>query len=324
MNVAVIGCGVMGEVHARTAHELGLTIAACADTDAAAAKALAATFDAESTTDCRALARRKDIDIVIVATPTASHADYAITAAKASKHVFCEAPFARTETQCKEIEAAAKKSKTKLFVAQPVRYSSEFAGIAAQLDSGAIGNVGFLKTYRASEFPAGADNWYADPNQSGGVILDTLVHDFEWIAQTVNPVKRVHCQHIRRETPAPLEYALATLTLKSGAIAQCIGSWALPEGHHVKTELCGDGGMIQYDSAEAPLHWRPNDGGPDLPEDNDNPVALSPTTRMWHEFIAWIDGGPAPRVTPEHARRAVRAAECALQSAAANKPVNVR
>ncbi|MEX2016020.1 MAG: Gfo/Idh/MocA family oxidoreductase, partial [Candidatus Hydrogenedentales bacterium] len=273
MNVAVVGCGIMGEMHARTANESGFRVIACGDIDDIAAQALAQSMGVESTADCASLIRRSDIDVVVVATPTHTHARYAVAAAQAGKHVFCEAPFARTEAECKEIEAAAKKAKVTVFVAHSVRFSLEFEGISAQISSGAAGKVGFLKTYRANELPSGANDWYADPAQSGGVVLDSLVHDFEWIAHAFDPIKRVFCQHIRREAPAPLEYALLTLTLQSGIIAQCIGSWALPEGHHVKTELCGDGGIIQYDSAEAPLHWRPNDGGPDLPDDNDNPAA---------------------------------------------------
>ncbi|MDQ1257633.1 MAG: UDP-N-acetyl-2-amino-2-deoxyglucuronate dehydrogenase, partial [Candidatus Hydrogenedentes bacterium] len=117
MNVAIIGCGGMGGLHAQMATNCGLKVVACGDKNLEAAQALAKRFGADASTDCAAVIARNDVDIVGIMTPTPTHTDYVIAAAQAGKNVFCEKPFGRSVEQCKAAIAAVKKAKVKLFVA---------------------------------------------------------------------------------------------------------------------------------------------------------------------------------------------------------------
>ena len=322
MKVALIGSGGIGAVHAQMATNCGLTIAACGDTIAEKANALAQRFGAEATTDCEALIQQDDIDIVAIATPTPTHAHYVVKAAQAGKAIFCEKPFCRTLEQCEAAIEAVKTAGVKLFIAHVVRYFHEFEAIKAQIEGGQIGRPGFVKCYRGGIYPMGENGWFRDYAQSGGVTLDSSVHDFDWVRYVFGDPERVYCQALQR--PEPLDYALTTFRMKSGVIAHVIGTWAHPTGFRVKVEVCGDNGMVTYDSNEAPLEVmkRATEGsGPSMIVPG-SPVAVSPYQREWEDFIAWLREERPPRVTPEDGAWSLRMALGALESAASGEPVS--
>jgi predicted dehydrogenase len=322
MNLALIGCGTIGKVHAACASQAGLTLAVCADTVLAKAEALARQYGAKAVKEPAAACTRDDVDVVAVATPTPAHTEYVVAAARNGKHVFCEKPLARTIEQCHEAMDACRDAGVKLFVGHVVRYFHEFEAIRRQIELGKVGNVGFVRTYRGGVFPHGEKNWFADFEQSGGVTLDCIIHDFDWLRYMFGDPVRIFCQDLRSKLEDGIDYALVTTRFKSGIIASTTGSWAHPSGFRVKVEVCGDTGMIQFDSAETPITFmlrgtEPGAPGVVVPG---SPVMESPYLREWRDFVSWLGNRAEPRVTPEDAVWAVRMALAALESARAGQP----
>jgi predicted dehydrogenase len=324
MNVALIGCSGMGRVHAAMLSQAGFTLAACVDLDKKAATALAKPHGARVLTDAAAALALPGIEVVCIATPTHTHLPLIEAAAKAGKHIFCEKPFCRTAAQCRKAIAAAKKAGVRLFVGHVVRYFHEFEALKAQVDSGAIGTPGFARLYRGGLFPGGPNSWFADYAKSGGVTFDCMIHDLDWLRHAFGEPERIYCQALMRSKPVPMDYSQVTMRMKSGLIASVIGTWAHPSGFQVKAEICGSGGMVQYDSADAPMRAlkRQTGSGPSMvvPE---SPVSESPYLREWRDFHAWLQTGAMPRVTALDALRAVEMAEAALQSAKTGQPVSL-
>lgn len=325
MNVAIIGCNGMGAMHAQLAANCGLNIAVCGDIHLEIAQRLAKAHGAEATADCLAAVQRDDVDIVGIMTPTPTHAGYVSAAAAAGKHIFCEKPFGRTVAECKQALAAVKKAKVKLLVGHVLRYFQEFEAIRQQIEAGQVGRVGFVKMYRGGIFPMGADEWFRNYDMSGGVTLDSSIHDMDWLRYVFGDAERVFCQNIERDTPDKMDYAMATFRMKNGVIATVIGTWAHPEGFRVRTEVCGDKGMIQFNSEEAPittmLRRQPGEGPTMIVPGS--PVPVSPYQLEWEELVAWINDDAPPRVQPEDALAAVRMALAALESAETKKPVKL-
>lgn len=323
MNLAIIGCGIMGRHHAPLAAQCGYTITACGDVSKANAEALATQYGAEATTDCLALCKRKDVDVVAVLTPTPAHAQYVIAAAEAGKQIFCEKPFCRTLDECAKAQAAAEKAGVKLFVGHVVRYFQEFEAIRAQVLADRIGKVGFVKTSRGGVCPVGEGGWYRDYAQSGGVTMDTIIHDFDWYRYMFGDPVRVFCQNIPERLNEGIDYSVVTFRMKNGIIVSTTGTWAQPSGFRVKVELCGEKGMIQFDSNDVPITsmMRESAGGAAGLVIPGNPVAESPYLLEWQEFTAWLNGGPAPRVSVDDGVWAVRMALGALESAKTGQPV---
>ncbi len=324
MNVAILGCGGMGRLHAQTAVNCGQTVTVCADTVRAAAVSLANEFEAKAVSSPAAALKAKDVDIVVITTPTPTHEALVKAAAEAGKHIFCEKPFARSAAECKRAIAAARKAGVNLFVGHVVRYFQEFEAMRSQILNGVIGEPGWAKLYRGGIYPGGPKSWFRDYAKSGGVTLDCMIHDLDWLRYVFGEPERIFCQALMRTKPTQMDYSQVTLRMKSGLIATVIGTWAHPSGFKVKVEICGDAGMLQFDSTEAPFSAEPRRTaeGPTMIVPS-NPVSVSPYQLEWQDFINWIEGKSLPRVTSRDALRAVEMAEAALKSAAKQQPVTV-
>lgn len=324
MNVAIIGCSGMGRIHAQMAANCGMNIAICADKSRKAASELAKAHGAKAMTDGFKAIASDDIDCVLIATPTPTHLMFIEAAAQAGKDIFCEKPLCRTAEDCKKAIAAAKKGKVKLFTGHVVRYFHEFEGMQAQVEAGKVGKPGYVKIYRGGIFPGGKGSWFANYDMSGGVTMDCSIHDMDWVRYVFGEPERIFCQALMKSKPEPMDYSQSNIRFKNGMIATIIGTWAHPSGFQVKAEICGDGGMIQYDSNEAPISSMVRDtgDGPSMIVPG-SPVAESPYQREWEDFIGWVQDNRKPRVSPEDALMAVKMAEGALKSAATGKPVKL-
>lgn len=324
MNVAIIGCGGMGRLHAEMATNCGLRVTACADAMRKAAMSAAAPYRAKVFADPQGAIKSKEVDIVVITTPTPTHEKYVTAAANAGKHIFCEKPFGRSADECKRAIAVAKRAEVKLFVGHVVRYFHEFEAIKRQIDAGAIGETGWVKLYRGGIFPGGPKSWFRDYAQSGGVTFDCMIHDLDWARYVFGDPERIFCQTLMRKTPVQVDYSQVTMRMKNGVIATIIGTWAQPSGFQVKVEVCGSSGMVQYDSHDAPLSGEARKvvSGPSMIVPV-SPVAVSPYQREWEEFLGLIEGRGEPRVTAQDALHAVQMAEAALQSAEKRQPVKL-
>lgn len=324
MRLALIGCSGMGRVHAEMATAAGFKLVVCADMNLDAAKALAKQYKAEAVNDGMAALARADVDVVCIATPTTTHAAFVKAAAKAKKHIFCEKPFCRTVKECREAAAAAKKAGVKLFVGHVVRYFHEFEALRAEVAAGKIGEPGWAKLTRGGIFPGGPKGWFANYKASGGVTLDCMIHDLDWVRYVFGEPERIFCQALMKGGDEPMDYSQVTMRMKSGLIATVIGTWAHPAGFRVTAEICGSGGMLRFDSAEAPVAAlkRNTGSGPSMIVPG-SPVGKSPYQFEWEDFHAWLTTGRAPRVTVEDATRAVEMALGALESAKTGQPVTL-
>src|SRR2546423_13969584 len=97
LRVAVIGAGQMGAFHINTGERVERArLVAVADPDEHAARACIGRRPIEWVADWRTLLERADVDAVVVAVPTELHAEFALTALEAGKHVLVEKPIATT------------------------------------------------------------------------------------------------------------------------------------------------------------------------------------------------------------------------------------
>ena len=322
MKLAVIGCGGMGALHAAMAEAAGFEVVLCADAVEQAARHLAEKRGIRWSADPESAARDPEVEVVAIATPTPTHLSLIRAAAGAGKHIFCEKPFCRTVRECREAVREAGKHRVKLFVGHVVRYFQEFEALRRQIGDGRIGDVGWVKLTRGGIMPGAPGSWFRDYAQSGGVTLDCMIHDLDWLRYVFGEPERVYAQALMRGGPNPMDYAQATLRFRNGLIATVIGIWAYPSGFRVTAEICGEKGMLRYDSSDAPLavHPREVSSGPTMIVPL-NPVEKSPYQLEWEDFAQWLKGAGEPRVTPGDAMAAVAMAEAALKSAETGQPV---
>jgi UDP-N-acetylglucosamine 3-dehydrogenase len=320
LSVGVLGGGVMARTHVQSLLSIpeaglrGLTAPAVDPTVAALCEGagIAIGHDVES------LLRRSDLQAVVIATPTDTHAELIKQAAAAGLHVFCEKPLARTAREARSVANVCADADIKLSVGHVVRYFPAYAEIRDAVQAGQIGRPGMAKCRRVSGPPSAAREWYGDPARSGGLITDMGVHDFDWLRWCLGPVERVSA--LDRGS-----VAMVTLAHESGAISGVELSWMDPEGFATAVEVSGPEGLLRYDSREAgnfALNLWPRPAG-------QGPVVQVPAGRPGHDpyrhelsdAIAWFCGGPEPRSNAMDAVAAVGLAEAARLSAERREPI---
>ncbi|WEG10771.1 Gfo/Idh/MocA family oxidoreductase [Pullulanibacillus sp. KACC 23026] len=264
-----------------------------------------------------------EVDVVDVCVPTYLHKNYVIQAANAKKHVICEKPLARSiEDACEMIEHCKSQS-VRLFVGHVVRFFPEFENARQLILDGEIGKVGTVRFFRGGPFPkATFENWYADTARSGGVILDLMIHDFDFLQWTFGKAERVYTKAL-----PDMDYALTSIRFKNGVIANVEGSWSDVDDFHTEYDIAGSEGLLQHDSRkEKPLQislkqensW--NAEGVAVPE---SPMFKRPYQLELENFIHCIETGETARVTPNDALEALRLSFASIESAKTGKAVTL-
>ena len=127
----IVGCGMIANFHAKAIERIkGARIAACTDNIPASAERFAAANGCTAYGSIKDMLADPAVDIVTICTPSGSHKEPAVEAARAGKHVIVEKPLEITLARCDAIIDACRKNKVLLATIFPSRFSD--ANIAAQ------------------------------------------------------------------------------------------------------------------------------------------------------------------------------------------------
>ncbi|MEU6824115.1 Gfo/Idh/MocA family oxidoreductase [Streptomyces atriruber] len=270
-----------------------------------------------------------DVSAVDVCTPTPTHKELALAAVAAGRHVVCEKPLALTARDAEEIGAAADAAGVRLHPAHVVRYFPAYAALRQAVTRGDLGELAVLRFTRGGARPQWAP-WFGDPAQSGGVIMDLMVHDIDIARWIAGDVVRVHARTRGVEhatgTPPEVVTASAVLTHTSGAVSHINGLWGLPDQQFRTTfRVAGADGLLTHDSTAVP-GFRITAQGVRAANESipTSPMTESPFLTELREFAAsWRDGGPAPRVSTRDGIEAVRIAEAAVESSRTGRVIEI-
>ncbi|CBE67996.1 MAG: Gfo/Idh/MocA family oxidoreductase [Candidatus Methylomirabilis oxygeniifera] len=177
MNVAIVGCGLIGRKRAMAL--TGCRLVACADVVVEHAEALARTIPGtQPMTDWRALVERQDVDAVIVSTTHNALADITLAAVLAGKHVLVEKPAAHHAAELDPVIDAAERAQILVRVGFNHRYHPALRQAKALAETGAIGELLYVRGRYGHGGRLGYEKeWRADPALSGGgELIDQGVH----------------------------------------------------------------------------------------------------------------------------------------------------
>ena len=177
LQIAIIGCGLIGQKRARALGSARLV--ACADLNLERAQALARSAPGAITSaDWQTTVTREDVDIVVVATTNNVLAEIALGAIEAGKHVLVEKPAARFADELTPLISAAAKRGVQVRVGFNHRYHPALQQAHNIYASGALGELMFVRGRYGHGGRIGYDKeWRADPALSGGgELIDQGVH----------------------------------------------------------------------------------------------------------------------------------------------------
>ncbi len=206
MNVAMIGGGFMGKAHAMAYAAMPMFFwpapaiphrKVVVDMTDGAAEAARQRFGFdEASSDWRAVVARPDIDVVDICTPNNVHAEIAIAAAKAGKHIICEKPLARTVEEARAMAEAVRQAGVIHMVAFNYRRTPAVALAKKYIDEGRIGRIlNFRGTY--------LQDWSADENgplswrfqkkiAGSGTVGDIATHVVDLAQYLAGPIEAVN------------------------------------------------------------------------------------------------------------------------------------
>lgn len=255
--MGLIGAGRMGKVFA---HTLAFSVAevdlvALADRNPKTGEEVAARFGVECHyTDYHELLQRDDIDAVVIATPTTTHVQVIKDAALAGKHIFSEKPLGQTLESCDEAIAAAKQAGVKLQLGFMRRFDAAYALAKKKIDEGVIGQpVVFHGISRDRERTSLE---FARRSNSGGMIMDMGVHDFDlarWLMGS--EVMRVQTEgdclvYPELKDMGDIDNALISLRFANDAVGNIALSRNAIFGYDVRTEVLGSEGALKIGSLQ--------------------------------------------------------------------------
>ncbi len=329
--IGIIGAGAIAQVHAERWERMpGVQIAGYYDILPEAAQRAVDRYGGQVFGSLAEMFAA--VDAVDICTTAVAHKEPVLAAAEAGIPMVCEKPLARHLADCYEMVEAVERTGTPLFVAQVVRFFPQFAKAKETLASGALGKPAVIRTVRGGSMPrAGSkfnSGYYADFNQSGGVILDVSIHDIDYVRWCFGEVERVFARGLMF-AGLPKDHTLITLRFENGAIGHIEGGWAFPPNRfRTRIEIAGTEGLLEWDSLDrSPLEIETYDSevGPDVTTSTLSPLAAEddPYYAELAHFLDCIEHNKPFRVSPHDGLMAVKISLAAIESERRGEPVRI-
>lgn len=252
VKLGVIGVGRIGKLHVENLMSLPhAVVKTVSDIQVDHLKEWAATVGVENiTTNYRDILDDKEIDAVLICSPTNTHYEVIIEAAKAGKHIFCEKPISFSSEESKEALKIVEESGIKFQVGFNRRFDASLKKVHDTVKKGIIGDPHIVKiTSRDPDAPP-AD--YI--KNSGGMFMDMSIHDFDMARFiTGSEVTEVYVQSASLIDPVFTEYgdvdtAIISLKFASGAIGVIDNSRKAVYGYDQRVEVFGSKGSVAIEN----------------------------------------------------------------------------
>ncbi|MGJ7440195.1 Gfo/Idh/MocA family protein [Aquipuribacter sp. MA13-6] len=196
VRAGLLGYGAIGHEHAAAFRAVsGLSLELVCDRNGSRVDAAQAVSPGlRGTTDPESLIEDPDVDLVVVSTPPDTHAEWALRALRAGKHVVVEKPFAIRTEEADAVLAEADAAGLLAVVYQNRRWDPDHQAVRRAVLAGRLGEVFHLETF-VGGYGHPCNLWHSDAGASGGAFYDWGAHVLDQVLDLV---------------PAPVQHVSAT------------------------------------------------------------------------------------------------------------------
>lgn len=317
--MGVIGCGAIARrQHIPAFVQAGAAVTAFASRTEMSAQAAADEAGGGAVcADWRELLARDDVDAVTICTPNASHAEHALAAIEAGKHVLVEKPFTVTVAEADQVIAAARARDVFVMTAHSMRFAAPVVAMRKALQDMAIGTVTSVEATMCHAGPAAwapEAVWFLDRTRAGGgALLDLGVH----LVDTLRFLLDDEFTHVTALLDGePVEQDAFVMFGTAGGVKGTLhAGWRSSAGMRIVLALTGTTGSLVFDDRGLRLH-RPTVESQQLPLDapGDSPQAA---------FLRAIAAGRAVSPNAEDGRAAVCVVQASYLAAAEGRTTRV-
>ena len=333
IRVCLVGAGRAAKVHANSLihHAPGGDLVAIVDSSPETLQASAELFGLNKRyLSLEAALEAADFDAVVITTPTFTHADLAVRAAQAGKHVFVEKPMALSLEECDAIIAAAHANRVALQLGFMRRFDPEFTAAAERIKAGEIGQPMMIKSL--THGPGLPPAWARDLKTSNGMLAEVNSHDWDtvrWLMGSDYERVYVEVANFKGEshgvdTENFYDNVLVNLRFINGGLGSISGVCPCNYGYDARVEIIGEKGIMQIGElkGQAVVICTDRDQG-----------LITPIYRTWPQRFQWgyiyemehfiecIQTGRQPKVGGEEGRWAVAGVLAGTRSFLEARPV---
>ncbi len=236
--IGIVGLGRMGTYHLETwEHVEGAHVVAVAEPDANLAHERIGRRPIAHFESHRDLVSRSDVDAICITAPSAQHANIALDAIAAGKHVLVEKPIATTLEDGLRMTAAARAAGVKLMVGHVERFNPAVGKLKELIADGRIGRVFRAHATRVGPMPLRI--------QDAGVAIDLATHDLD-IMQFVlgRDISRIYAEGAQLSHPTQEDMIACLLRFgDDGPFGLLDVNWLTPEKRR-EISVIGEDGML--------------------------------------------------------------------------------
>ncbi len=249
VGVGIIGSGFISEIHVQSLRQVPeAQIVAVASLPEAQVRSFAEKHGiGKWTVDYHELLSFKEIDLILLGIPNYLHAQVAIDAARAKKHVICEKPLCMNLEDADLMIKTCKGEGVKLMYAEELCFAPKYVRLKQLIEEGALGKVYLIKQSEKHFGPH--SDWFWDVEKSGGgVVLDLGCHAFlffRWLFDKAE-AKSVYAQigtYVHKERTKGEDNSIVIVDFGDGRIGLAEDSWAKRGGMDDRAEVYGSEGV---------------------------------------------------------------------------------
>lgn len=228
LRFGLIGCGRVAPRHAQSLLQLpDTTLVGVADTRRPRAENFADKYTAQPYTHYQRLLDRADIDAVSICVPSGLHAQVAIDALDAGKHVLVEKPIALSLDDADRMIDAARRNQRTLGVVLQNRYNAPMQRLRNLIDAGGLGALRLgsatVRWYRPQSYYE--DEWHGTWAMDGGALMNQSIHHIDALQWFMGPVASVQAYTATLAHDMEAEdVGVAVLKFANGALGTIEGS----------------------------------------------------------------------------------------------------
>jgi predicted dehydrogenase len=261
LGLGVVGAGRFATFLTEAVADLpDVVVRVTTDRDPEAAATLAKQHDARALDSVEDLLRDPAVDVVVVATPPASHAGLATAALRSGRHVFCEKPLATNLDDLDGLVAAAAAGPGVLVVDHVLRFNPLLAAVGRLQDEILGPPQRFLFENDASDEDLDDAHWFWDARHSGGIFVEHGVHFFDAAAMLLaSPATSVQASAATRTDSGLTD--LVSATVRHGDDVLATHTHSFTHAHRCERQLM----RLDHGAAETRVEgWIPVDAVVDV------------------------------------------------------------
>ena len=252
INVAILGCGRMGNRHAIAYKKnSNVNLVGFYDSDISASKYLSLKYNSKYFNSSSEVFDDSKVDAISICTPNALHFDFLKLGIKSKKHILVEKPIVTKFKECDILHNLMKNNKKKLMVGHTHRFFSCNTMVKKLIDDGKIGTPLVVNTfdYIPGRIPTeNMPSWVKNKKISGGGIFITdLVHTIDKITWWLkSDIEKVYVPYFSNSISKKNveDVGIVILWFKNGSVATCVHGSPSPGKLDMSTKILGDKGEI--------------------------------------------------------------------------------